>query len=94
MKTATEWLEIINQRGATTQPAGTLKLITDIQRDALTHAKEIQADARADLLNALERVEPVLTDVLKTYSAEGLNMFHVEFELNHIKSIRAAAMPN
>jgi hypothetical protein len=64
------------------------------QHDRRDFIRQIQDDARADLLNALARVEPVLTDVLKTYSAEGFNMFNVEFELDHIKTIRAAAMPN
>lgn len=41
MKTPDQWLEIINQRGATTQPAGTLKLIADIQDDAIEEASLI-----------------------------------------------------
>ena len=34
MKTPEEWLEIRNQRGAQTQPAGTLRFIRQIQEDA------------------------------------------------------------
>ena len=41
MKTPDQWLQIINQRGATTQPAGTLKLIADIQDDAIDEAASI-----------------------------------------------------
>ena len=41
MKTPDQWLEIINQRGATTQPAGTLKLIADIQDDAIDESASI-----------------------------------------------------
>ena len=44
MKTTEQWMEIINQRGATTQPAGTLKLIADIQDDAIDEASSIVLD--------------------------------------------------
>jgi len=37
MKTPEQWMEIMNKRGAVTQPAGTLKLIADIQHDALNN---------------------------------------------------------
>ena len=40
MKTPDQWLEIIRQRGATTQPAGTLRLIRQIQADAMRHFGE------------------------------------------------------
>ncbi len=38
MKTPEQWLEIIRARGATTQPAGTLRLVRQIQDDALEYA--------------------------------------------------------
>ena len=38
MKTPDQWLEIIRQRGATTQPAGSLQLIQQVQDDALRTA--------------------------------------------------------
>jgi len=41
MNTPEQWLEIINQRGATTQPAGTLKLIQAIQDDAIEEAANV-----------------------------------------------------
>ena len=43
MKTPEQWLAIINQRANTTQPAGTLKLIQEIQDDAASdHVEEIK----------------------------------------------------
>lgn len=38
MKTPQEWLEINRERGAQTQPAATLRLFHEIQRDALESA--------------------------------------------------------
>ena len=51
MKTPEQWMEIMNKRGSVTQPAGTLKLIADIQEDALNSALQtIQTTTNEDLL--------------------------------------------
>lgn len=38
MKSPGEWHDIATKRGATTQPAGSLRLYRQIQEDALKHA--------------------------------------------------------
>ncbi len=41
MKSPQHWFEASKRRGATTQPAGSLRLYRQIQEDALLHAAEI-----------------------------------------------------